>query len=244
MSSPNQVGAAIAEIRERTGWSWAEVADQLGTTPTYARKLASGAGKFGNSGAGAALRGNLAGFQSTGTAQTPYQRAQHVRAAGGGSRLPEARIATPKRAAFKVERTVFRGSTRDGWAVQVTVPKHATKAGDREDARHAITDAVRRAAQGGRRVAFRVTIADPNEPSGRRVVELAPVRGYSASDELAAIRGEGNDPLAMLVAHGLTPWYQAPKLELDLEQAGDPGDEDDDDESTAGILAVEVIALP
>jgi hypothetical protein len=242
MSTPNEVGAALAEIHARTGWSWAEVANQVGTTPTYARKLATGAGKFGNTGAGAALRSNLAGFQATGTAQAPYQRQQAVRAAGGGSRPAERRTVPSSRAAFKVERSVFRGGAgRDGWAVQVTVPRHASKTGDREDARNAITDAVRRAAQGGRRVAFRVTVKDPNAPGGRRIVELAPVRGYAASGELAAIRGEGGDPLAMLVAHGLTPWYQAPKAELDLEQMDDLGDED---ETGSDILAVEVIALP
>jgi len=236
MSTPNEVGAALAEIHARTGWSWAEVANQVGTTPTYARKLASGAGKFGHSAAGASLRSNLAGYQATGTAQAPQQRRQAVRAAGGGSRPAEPRMVPPEGAAFKVERSVFRGVDRDGWAVQVTIPNegHPDEAGDREDARNAITDAVRRAAQGKRRVAFRVTVTDSTEPSGRRTVELGQYGGYYATDALAGINGEGPDPLAWLVTQDLDRYGR---------RLGDE-DLDDEDEAGAGILAVEVIALP
>ena len=234
MSTPNEVGAAIAEIKARTGWTWAEVANQVGTTPTYARKLAAGTGKFGAAKAGAGLRSNLSDYQRTGAAQAPVQRRQAVRAAGGGSRPAAPRTVTPESATYKVQRSVFRGGAgRDGWAVHVTIPKRATAAGDREDARNAITEAVRRAAQGRRRVTFRVTIADPYNYGRPRTVELGQRGGYDASRALAQIRAEGRDPLAWLMTQ-------------DLDRYGRPLGDDEElgDGESGGILAVEVIGLP
>lgn len=237
-ATPNAVGAAIGELRARTGWTWAEVADHLGTTPTYARKLATGAGKFGTTGAGKMLRSNVADFERTGAAQPPQQRAQAVRAAGGGSRPAAPRTAPAMDATYKTTRSVFKGAGgRDGWAVQVTAPREGqgTPAGDREDARNAITAAVRSAAQGHRRVAFRVTIADPSAPGGSRTVDLGERGGYDAKRALAGINGEARDPFAWLVTQDLDR-YGRP--------LGDDGAELDEDDEGNGILAVEVIGLP
>lgn len=222
MTTPNELGAAIAQIKTRTGWTWAEVATQLGTTPDYARKLAGGAGKFGTTQAGHALRSNVADFQRTGAEQRPFQRPQAVRAKGGGSRPAAPRVAPSTRAAFRVERSVFAGEARDGWAVRVTVPKRATKAGDREDARNAITAAVRSAAQGRRRIMFRVTAPDPDDPTRQVTIERGGRGAYDASRVLRGIKAEGGDSLAWLVLQG-----------LDIYEI-----------TSANITAVEIIALP
>ena len=240
-ATPNAVGAAIGELKARTGWTWAEVASQLGTTPTYARKLADGAGKFGAAGAGKTLRTNVTDYERTGAAQPPRQRAQAVRAAGGGSRPAATRTAPGMDAGFSVTRSVFKGGgRRDGYAVQVIAPREGegTPAGDREDARNAISGAVRRAAQGRRRVAFRVTIADPSAPGGSRTVDLGESGGYDAKRALAGINSEGRDPFAWLVSQDLDR-YGRP-----LGDDGAELDEDDEDDEGSHILAVEVIALP
>ena len=219
------IGAAIAEIKARTGWTWAQVGEHLGTTGEYARKLAT---KPTSSGAGRALASNVADFQRTGAAQSPVQRAQRVRQRGGAPSAPApVRVAPSTRRAFNVQRSVFRGATRDGWVVQVTVPSRKTKSGDREDARHAIIGATRRAAQGRRRVAFRVTV----KVSGNvvRHVEIGQHGGYDASRALARMRDEGDDPLAWLAA----------------QTAGNRSTGGSNGEFDAGdVLSVEIIALP
>lgn len=225
MTTPNELGAAIAQIKARTGWTWAEVATQLGTTPDYARKLAGGAGKFGSAQAGHALRSNVADFERTGAEQRPFQRPQAVRAKGGGSVPAAPRVTPSTRSAFRVKRSAFKGEARDGWAVRVTVPKRATKAGDREDARNAITGAVRSAARGRRRVMFRVTVQDPDDPRRQSTIELGGRGAYNASRVLKGIKAEGNDPLAWLVLQNLD------RYELDGITAED-------------IRAVEIVALP
>lgn len=228
---PSNVGAAIAEIKARTGWTWREVATQLGTTPEYARKLAT---KPTTGGAGRALAGNVRDFQRTGTAQAPVQRTQRVRAPGGAPSVPAAtRRATDPRAAFSVTRSVFRGEARDGWAVKVNVPQRRTKAGDREDARHAISGAVRSAARGRRRVMFRVTLAERDENGkimGQYTVDVGGRGGYDASRALAAIRREGLDPIAWLIDQGVDRGYGH------TEYAGDVPEYD--------VLGVEVIGMP
>lgn len=239
MATPNEVGAAIAEIKTRTGWTWAEVADHLGTTATYARKLAGGAGKFGAAGAGKALRGNIADFQRTGASQTPVQRAQRVRQPKGRPSAPAApRARVTAKGAFKVERSVFRGAGRDGWAVQVTVPRGKTKTGDREDARIAIMDATRRAAQGRRRVQFRLTVQDSH--GNQRTIEVGGHGGYDASRALRGMRAEGNDPLVWFLDQGIDRYSS--------RMGGAGGGSFDQEEMDAlterHIVGVEVIALP
>lgn len=223
MADPIDVAASIREIKARTGLSWREVGDLLGTTGEYARKLAT---KTTSSGAGRALAGNVADFLATGAQQNPVQRAQRVRQAGGApsaAAAPRARVTGAGQ--FKVERSVFRGATRDGWAVNVTAPTRASKTGDREDARHAIMDATRRAAQGRRRVEFRVTVKDGH--GGQRVVTVGGKGGYDAKRALRGMRSEGNDPFPFLAAQGLSHYSDM-----------------DDEPDEADILAVEVIGLP
>lgn len=235
----------IAEVKARTGMTWAEVADVVGTTPTYARKLAGGAGKFGAEGAGKALRGNLTDFQRTGAQQAPVQRVQRVRAPGGGTRPATVRTG-PAPSGFSVKRSVFRGSTRDGWAVNVSVPRGRSKTGDREDGRHAIMDATRRAAMGRRRVTFRVTYRDPEGKT--RTIELGGTGGYDARRALDAMNAEGRDPLEWFATQGLDryarQWTEGDAFDDETGEYLDDDDAEDWEPGAGSIIAAEVIALP
>lgn len=87
---------------------------------------------------------------------------------------------------------------------------------NREAGRHAIVDATRRAAQGQRRVAFRVTTVEGEQH------ELGAHGGYSASRALAGMRREALDPFEWLAD------------EFDGKYGVTAG----------GIGAVQVVALP
>lgn len=225
MATPNEVGAAIGELRARTGWTWAEVAQHVGTTETYARKLAEGAGKFGRAGAGASLRENVAKVQHTGRSQKPVQRItkagtpQKVRQKAGAPSAPAPVRKPPARRAFTVTRSEFAGPQgRRGWQVKVTLPK--TNPG-RENGRHAIMDAMRRGAQGGRRLEFRVT------HNGGRFTVIGGKGGYNASAALAGANREGRDPLEWLAG----------------QTAGNGAGGSSGDFEASEVESVEVIAL-
>lgn len=152
----NEVGQALAGIKARHGWTWAQTAQHLGMTPTYARKLASGTGKFGSANAGRSFAPSIAKFARTGQTQRPVQRAQKVRQRGGGSAPAPVRVkprkATPSR--FGVNRQAFAGG---GTQVVVTMPR---KGPNRVAGERAINDAIRDAARDGRHVSFTLTLYD------------------------------------------------------------------------------------
>lgn len=227
MATRDEVGQAIRELKTSTGWTWGQVAHQLGTTPEYARKLARGQG---SSGAGAALRANIEREARTGRPQAPVQRrtksggTQRVRQRGGRPSERAAPRTAPPRRAFNVERSRFAGPAggRDGWQERVTLPKRNP---GRESGRQAIMDAMRRAAQGRRRVAFRVE-HHAQRPGQHQV--LGGNSGYNASAALDGARAEGRDPLEWLAT-----------------QAPTNGETGSDGEFEAGdIEAVTVVALP
>jgi len=155
----NEVGRQIAAIKAKHGWTWAQTGEHLGMTGTYARKLAGGSGKFGTPGAGRSFAANVAKFAKTGRTQKPVQRAQRVRAKGGGSKP-----APVRKKAVKARPTRF-GVTRDAFAgggtmVKVTLPRSGP---NRIKGELTINNAIKDAKKNRRRVAFQVKLYDGHE---------------------------------------------------------------------------------
>lgn len=142
MTSPTAgaVGAALAELKASTGWTWAQLADAVGASSgDYVRKIAAGAKP------GLNLAGNVDQLRTTGTVTAPVARrttaagtVARVRAAastGAPSRTPAPASRTPTASA----RQLYRGAAgRLGWSRDFTLPRGAS-----DPARGAVSDAVR-----------------------------------------------------------------------------------------------------
>lgn len=195
------------------GHTWAFLAEQLGYAPgegaDFVRKVASGAKR------GANLAERVDELTRVGKVRKPVERRAskdgpaRVRGKHRGEaprpvhvrKAPPASSLTAEggwRATVDVEPTPARFLDGDR---NVTSPVDYDAAlAQREEDRQALLGLVRRAAQGRRRVAFRVWMGRERGEGDPPPVELYMKGGYAASTVLAQMRAEGDDPLAWLGA--------------------------------------------
>lgn len=181
---PSATGAILAELKTRTGLTWAQLAQTIGASSgDYVRKVASGARPGRN------LDTAVADLMATGrvheaparrrAASGELARVRASRSTGAPSRIPEQQA--PQGVA---PRELFRMSGgRLGWSQGIAA-----------DNAEAIRAAIRSAGQGRHRVAFRVTFTDAN--GHKRVVTLGQKGGYKPRTVL----DEMDDPADWLAA--------------------------------------------
>lgn len=176
MTTPGGSARELLAALRAGGMTQADIARATGVSPRMLRFVQAGQKP------GTAYVGALQQLATQGRVTTPPPvRAQRVRAAGGGTvPAPVARpvAPAPTRGRFGTQTTFVAGGR--GRVVEVTAP--ASNGAGRDQARAAVLDAVRRAAQGKRRVSFIVT-----DRNGVRVT-LGAKGGYRAGDVLRRMR--------------------------------------------------------
>lgn len=182
----SEVGRQLAEIKARTGLTWAAIADTIGASSgDYVRKVAAGHRP------GANLTRAVDELMSTGQVSRPVPRrttsagtvarVRAPRSSGAPSRRP-----APTRVAATEGRSLFRGADgRLGWSQNV--------GRDRTEFNRALASAGR----GGRRVTFRALVRLPNGQT--RWVTVGQKGGYlprrvpRRGDVVEWIRSQGGD---------------------------------------------------
>lgn len=180
MPSPTETGRIIARIKSDTGLTWRQLADNIGSSPEYLRKVASGA-KPGNN-----LRDNVAEFYRAGSVTKPVDRRRDrqgniakVRAAAepgsgkGASRRPgENRVRATGKELYRLP------SGRLGWTQYV----------EPLDPPGPLLQSLTSAGRGQKRVRFRVRYRHPS--GDRRWAELGTKGGYTPRTAAQGIRAE------------------------------------------------------